>query len=97
MATSRKNNNGRSNGKTPRTLPSPMTAASRRGAAGTASKPHATGPARSATVESKPALAEVTVQAIAEAAYFLWLKRGGDPTTNWLEAEAALRRATSRR
>lgn len=30
-------------------------------------------------------------EAIAEAAYFLWLQRGGDDVNNWLEAEAKLR------
>jgi len=30
-------------------------------------------------------------EAIAEAAYFLWLRRGGNEIVNWLEAEATLR------
>jgi hypothetical protein len=41
-------------------------------------------------LELKPG--EPTPQAIAEAAYFLWQKRGGNETVNWLEAEATLRR-----
>jgi hypothetical protein len=45
------------------------------------------------TVEAKPA--EVSRQAVAEAAYYLWLQRGGNETVNWLEAEAALRRKAS--
>ena len=43
-------------------------------------------------MEMKPANAETTQQAIAEAAYFLWMRRGGDHMANWLEAEASLRR-----
>jgi hypothetical protein len=56
-----------------------------------------------ANVEAKPgepalsvSPAQPTREAIAEAAYFLWLKRGGSDTRNWLEAEASLRKpATS--
>ena len=36
-------------------------------------------------------MAAPTAQAIAEAAYFLWLQRGGNETVNWLEAERMLR------
>lgn len=38
----------------------------------------------------------VNHDAIAREAYYLWLKRGGDPQHNWLEAESRLRRATGR-
>lgn len=43
-------------------------------------------------VETKPDIvtAEVTRQTIEEAAYFLWLERGGDATSNWVEAERKL-------
>lgn len=40
-----------------------------------------------ATVESKA----ITHDQIAQAAYFRWLEKGGDPRSNWLEAEAELR------
>jgi hypothetical protein len=45
------------------------------------------------TVEAgtKPAPPVVTPQAIAEAAYYLWLERGGNEVVNWLEAEATLK------
>jgi hypothetical protein len=44
------------------------------------------------TMESKPASngAAISQETIARAAYFLWLERGGDDVTNWLEAEATL-------
>lgn len=42
-------------------------------------------------VEAKPRFAPPSPQAIAEAAYFLWLQRGGNDLDNWLEAEATLR------
>jgi hypothetical protein len=48
-------------------------------------------------VEAKPGVgmaanvpAQPTREAIAEAAYFLWLQRGGDELVNWIEAEAML-------
>lgn len=51
-----------------------------------------------ARVEAKPGVdlpvktaSQPTREAIAEAAYFLWLRRGGNETVNWLEAEATLR------
>jgi hypothetical protein len=51
-----------------------------------------------AKVETKPGVSisstsggQPTREAIAEAAYFLWLRRGGDGVANWLEAEALLR------
>ena len=54
-----------------------------------------------AKVEAKPSVStspaagsQPTREAIAEAAYFLWLKRGGSEVLNWLEAEAALRAKT---
>lgn len=40
---------------------------------------------------------EPTRAAIAEAAYFLWLQRGGNETANWLEAETSLRRKIAAR
>jgi hypothetical protein len=55
-----------------------------------------TGPGQSrttTTVEAKPGTRDVSRAAGAEAAYFLWLKRGGDDVANWLEAEASLRSA----
>lgn len=47
----------------------------------------------SVRIESKPAgePSSVTPSAIAEAAYFLWLQRGGSETNNWLEAERMLK------
>jgi len=39
-------------------------------------------------IEAKPA--PVTPEAIAQAAYFLWLERGGNEVMNWLEAERRL-------
>lgn len=55
-------------------------------------------PVRSSSIETKPQQnqKEVTTQAIAEAAYFLWKKRGGSELVNWLEAEASLRSASKR-
>lgn len=50
------------------------------------------GPRPSMKVEVKPAAAEISNQMIAEAAYYLWLQRGGNETVNWLEAESMLRR-----
>lgn len=47
---------------------------------------------RQATVEAKPMPHVVTTQAIAQAAYFLWLERGGNEIVNWLEAEAMLKK-----
>ncbi|HWB20120.1 MAG TPA: DUF2934 domain-containing protein [Phycisphaerales bacterium] len=43
-----------------------------------------------AQFESKPVPAQVSRQAIAEAAYFIWKERGGDSILNWLEAERQL-------
>jgi hypothetical protein len=52
---------------------------------------------RSTAYEAKPTRVEVTHQAIAEAAYYLWLREGGDASLNWLKAEQSLRqRAGSR-
>lgn len=51
----------------------------------------ASAPLRDRTVESKPGARGISTQAIAEAAYFLWLKRGGNDLVNWLEAETTLR------
>jgi hypothetical protein len=77
--------------------PSPATPASTRpsapqpAAAGTNASSEAL--ARpSMKVEVKPAAAEISNQMIAEAAYYLWLQRGGNETVNWLEAESTLRR-----
>lgn len=47
------------------------------------------GPVTTSTVERKPT--EFTRQQIAEAAYFLWRKRGGSEESNWLEAERLLK------
>jgi hypothetical protein len=44
-----------------------------------------------APVQIKPAPPEISQTAIAQEAYFLWQKRGGDAMTNWLEAEAKLK------
>jgi hypothetical protein len=41
-------------------------------------------------MESKPAAGQVSRQQVAEAAYFLWLQRGGNDLVNWLDAEAIL-------
>jgi hypothetical protein len=43
------------------------------------------------TMEAKPTPREITTQQVAEAAYFLWLRRGGNETVNWLEAENLLK------
>ena len=57
-----------------------------------AAAPADSGPQRPAVkMELKPHTGQPTPQAVAEAAYFLWLQRGGNPTANWLEAEARLR------
>jgi len=53
-------------------------------------------PIRTSAVEAKPNQKEISAQAIAEAAYFLWMKRGGSELANWLEAEATLRSASKR-
>ena len=52
---------------------------------------------RSSTVEAKPTRIEISQQAIAEAAYYLWLQRGGDEISNWLEAERQLRQTAGSR
>ncbi len=45
-----------------------------------------------AKAELKPNQGNISRAAVAEAAYFLWLQRGGNETVNWLEAEAMLTR-----
>lgn len=45
---------------------------------------------QSSAMESKPAAGQVSRQQVAEAAYFLWLQRGGNDLVNWLDAEAIL-------
>lgn len=45
-----------------------------------------------AKAELKPNSGNLSRQAVAEAAYYLWLQRGGNETVNWLEAEAMLAR-----
>ena len=45
-----------------------------------------------AKAELKPNQGNLSRQAVAEAAYYLWLERGGNETVNWLEAEAMLAR-----
>jgi len=65
----------------------------RDGGSAPATEPGAT-PKASARVEGKTEYQQQPPrEAVAQAAYFLWMERGGDETTNWLEAEAALRRA----
>ena len=49
-----------------------------------------------AQFEGKTATAKITQEAIAEAAYFIWKERGGDPTLNWLEAERRLTTASKK-
>lgn len=85
MATTKKNrgNNGRTTRKT------------------ITRKPTQTAPVRStrgSTLEAKPMTNHqtITAQAIAEAAYFLWLRRGGNEVVNWLEAEAMLQSQPTR-
>lgn len=61
-----------------------------------ASKPaQAAGAPLNRTVEAKPQAGrdarQITSQAVSEAAYYLWLRRGGNDVVNWLEAEAMLR------
>lgn len=46
---------------------------------------------RPSAMEAKPTRVEITQQTVAEAAYYLWLRRGGDEISNWLEAERQLR------
>ena len=46
---------------------------------------------RTTAMEAKPTRSEITRQAIAEAAYYLWLRQGGDEVSNWLEAERQLK------
>jgi hypothetical protein len=61
-------------------------------------KPFAAATSRPVTkVEAKPGVnlsptdgSRPTREAVAEAAYFLWLQRGGSDITNWLDAEAML-------
>ena len=53
-------------------------------------------PRPAAKMELKPHTSQPSPQAIAEAAYFLWLQRGGNPTVNWLEAEAQLKSQPAR-
>ncbi len=50
-------------------------------------------PANAPTVEPKITLNH---DAIAREAYYLWLKRGGDPQANWLEAEHRLQEAAAK-
>jgi hypothetical protein len=45
---------------------------------------------RTTSMEAKPTRTEITRQAVAEAAYYLWLRQGGDDVSNWLEAERQL-------
>ena len=52
-------------------------------------------PSPGAQSPSKPMMNEVSRQAIAEAAYFLWVQRGGNALTNWLDAEAMLNAAVT--
>jgi hypothetical protein len=52
---------------------------------------------RSTAYEAKPTRVEITHQAIAEAAYDLWLREGGDANLNWLKAEVLLRQSAGGR
>ncbi len=55
-----------------------------------------TGATRTSTVEAKPSTTvRITRDAVAEAAYCLWLQRGGEQVSNWIEAERLLREKTS--
>ena len=95
----KKNNGGR--GTTPKTA-----APSRVGNSGSSTRPMTPAPKSSApaaphraptsstfssssTFERKPT--EITRQQIAETAYFLWQKNGGNEVANWLEAERILK------
>ncbi|MBL8991234.1 MAG: DUF2934 domain-containing protein [Phycisphaerae bacterium] len=53
----------------------------------------ATRPSSPATVEPK---ARPSREEIARAAYFRWLRHGGDSTSNWLAAEQELLRGVAR-
>ena len=57
----------------------------------TPAKPVAATTPTKITMEAKPTPREITTQQVAEAAYFLWLSRGGNETVNWLEAENMLK------
>lgn len=50
-------------------------------------------PQTAPTIEPK---ARPSREEIARAAYFRWLKQGGDPTSNWLAAEQELTRGKVR-
>ena len=52
------------------------------------------GPASRAGDAARPRPIMPSQRAVAEAAYFLWQRRGGDQLTNWLEAEAKLKQST---
>lgn len=84
------NHNSNKNAPANKTAPAPM-------------KPVATSPVATGNVvtnaakpgskaELKPNQGNISRQAVAEAAYYLWLQRGGNETVNWLEAEAMLAR-----
>jgi hypothetical protein len=53
-------------------------------------------PTTHSTLETKPTKSEIRRQDIAEAAYYLWLQRGGSDISNWLEAERILRATSTR-
>ena len=76
-------------------IPSPrkQTTALKPPAAATPSRvpPAAPRPTQQFEAKPKPRPAAPSPQAVAEAAYFLWLQRGGNEVDNWLEAEATLR------
>jgi hypothetical protein len=51
-------------------------------------------PSRPTADAARPRPTMPSQRAVAEAAYFLWQKRGGDQFANWLEAEAKLKHGT---
>lgn len=58
-------------------------------------------PPKQRQMELKPPVSTgatvVTREQIAQEAYYLWQKRGGNETVNWLEAEAALKARAGKR
>lgn len=80
MAQTRKNTSAKSRRKT--ATPAPKKKSSRAATSASAVR---------TTMEAKPTPVEISQAAIAEAAYYLWLERGGDHLSNWLEAERRLK------
>lgn len=76
-----------------KSTPAPAAQSSAPKPAATSSSPVApltTGPRTGTQIENKPQAGGITREMVAEAAYFLWLERGGNEAVNWLEAEAML-------